>query len=192
MLTLTASLAFLEVGSGAVVAEAWRGRRNRGTWNAVDAVRLDDLLNNLRSLTISVALGSVVLTMLWSFVAVTNVRIAARSSRSAVFTALAWLIAPALLVGLATFGGSTGILHLAMFLLAGEAVVMYLPFGLLGGAAEQVGGKRSPFRRWYLAAVLAFVVHRVFTSAIDLASPGPADDLGRTAAMFFVNGMVVA
>ena len=39
--------------------------------------------------------------------------------------------------------------------------------------------------------MLALVVHRMFTGSLDLSTPTPADDLGRTAVLYLVNAVVV-
>ncbi len=182
----------VEIGAGIVVAEAWRSRRDNLVVSTEDLTRLDTLLDRLRELEGWFALAAVAMAMVWTFFAVWNVRRAARSTRSPLFHAAMWLTAPAVAIVLARFDDGTEIVHLAIGVLVLEMLVLYLPFGLLGSAAEQVGGLRAPFRRWYLSVVLVFVVHAVFTRPLDLADPTNADQLGRTALLYVANGLIAA
>jgi hypothetical protein len=72
-----------------------------------------------------------------------------------------------------------------------QAGLLYLPFAATGKVSEGVGGQRMPFLRWYLVVLGAYFVQHVFTGPLDLANPQPADDLGRTAVMYFVNAVIV-
>ena len=77
-------------------------------------------------------------------------------------------------------------------LLAGSALVLYAPFWATGRVSESIGGPRTPFLRWWMGMAASFVVHQLFTTALDLSDPQPADDFGRTAMMFLINAVVVA
>lgn len=192
MLSFFVALSFVEIGSGVVVSEAWRRKRDFASLDLADMVRLDELLGRLRDLEAVIAALAVLATITWTFLAVSNVKRAARTSRSALFAVLAWFIAPVMVMIIGRYSDDHGIVHLGIVLLALEAMTLFLPFGLLAGASVDVGGERAPFRRWYLALVLAFVVNQVFTSPVHLDRLGPDDDLARAAVLSMLNGMVVA
>ena len=105
---------------------------------------------------------------------------------------LAGVIAAGLVGVIGRYRDDHGIVHLGIVLLVLESLALYLPFGLLGGASADVGGERAPFRRWYLALVLAFVVNQVFTSPVNLDRLGSDDNLSRVAILSLLNGLVVA
>lgn len=192
VLSFLTALAFIEVGAGVVVAEAWKLHRDHAVLSVDDVWQLHQLLERLRVMEVVVAGGAVATTVLWSFVAVSNASHVARNSgRTAILTVVAWLAAPVAVVALGSFEQVDRSLQVSVVLLMAQAIVMYLPFGMIAKASSKVGGPGMPFLRWYLAVALAFAVHHVFTGSLDLAAPTPGDDLGRTAMLYLVNGVVV-
>ncbi len=192
MLSFLTALAFIEVGAGVVVAEAWKLHRDRASLSVDEVWSLHQLLERLRVLEMVVAGGAAATTILWSFLAVSNASHVARNSRRlAVITVVAWGAAPLVLIGLGAFDSSNRTAQVAVLVLMAQAIAMYAPFGLIARASSRVGGASLPFLRWYLAVTLAFAVHHVFTGSLDLAAPSPSDDLGRTAMLYLVNGVIV-
>jgi hypothetical protein len=191
-LAFLACLAMLQVVTGAVVLDAWRTRRSSASWTFNDEIRLDDMFTRLRDVELAVAIGAVLTVMLWSFAAVVNVRISTRRSRSPLLAMASWLISPGLVVLVSMFGNDQPVALLSLAVLAVEVAMLYLPFGLLGGATAAVGGSATPFRRWYFAVVLAFVIHQVFTTPFDLSVGITDADLRESAVLLLVNGIVIA
>jgi len=192
MLAFCSALAVIEVGAGAVVAEAWKLHHDRPMLTVDERIELTALLQRLRVMEAVVAGGAVAATLLWSFLAVHNAARVTNSTRTAAFATAAWVLTPLLLVGIGHFDHGDNSVELAIVLMACRAVALYLPFGTLAASSWRVHGPRSPFMWWYVAVVLAFGVHKVFTGSIDLMSATPSDDLGRTAALYFVNAVVVS
>jgi hypothetical protein len=192
MLSFFAALAIIEVGAGAVVAEAWKLHHDRITVLADERMQLHDLLERLRVMEGVVAGGAVAATLWWSFLAVHNASQATRTQRTAAFGAAAWVLTPMMLVAIAHFDRPDAPMQITLVLIGLRAFALYLPFGVLATATWRVGGPRSPFLWWYIAVVLAFGVHKVFAGSLDLLAANQVDDLGRTAALYFVNGVVVA
>ncbi|MEI8239721.1 MAG: hypothetical protein WCI22_09890 [Actinomycetota bacterium] len=192
MLAFCTALAIIEVGAGAVVAEAWKLHHDRPMLTIDERMQLHSLLERLRIMEGVIAGGVVAATLLWSFLATNNAARVTRSTRSMMFATAAWVLTPVLLVGIGRFERPDAPVQATLILMVLRAIALYLPFGTLATASWRVGGPRSPFLRWYLGVVLAFGVHKVFTGSIDLLAPKPGDDLGRTAALYFVNAVVVA
>ncbi len=192
VLSFLTALAFIEVGAGVVVAEAWKLHRDRASLSVDEVWSLHQLLERLRVMEMVVAGGAAATTILWSFLAVSNASHVARNSRRlAIVTVVAWGAAPLVLIGLGSMDSSSRSTQVAVLVLMAQAVAMYAPFGLIARASSRVGGASLPFLRWYLAVTLAFAVHHVFTGSLDLAVPSPSDDLGRTAMLYLVNGVIV-
>ena len=148
-----------------------------------DAVTNDGLvtglaehLDRIRQLTASLGAISVLglaALSLWSWLMVTNTHRVGHSLRTAWFAALGWLLAPGL--GLAAnltldrSLDSGSLIGLTVFL-----AVLYLPFGTLGGAAEDLGGGAHLARTWFIASVIgAFLLIVAMSGATNVL---PVDD----------------
>jgi hypothetical protein len=119
-------------------------------------------------------------------------RVARRGGvRDAVIAFGAWVACPVLVLAIASGRYEEQTTTTAVLLLMLQAGLLYLPFAATGKVCEGVGGQRMPFLRWYMAVLGAYFVQHVFTGPLDLANPKPADDLGRTAVMYFVNAVIV-
>ena len=101
-----------------------------------------------------------------------------------------WL-APVLVLAIAAADYEDQTTTTAVLLLMLQAGLLYLPFAATGKVSEGVGGQRMPFLRWYLVVLAVYFVDYVFTGPLDLTDPKPADDLGRTAVMYFVNAVLI-
>ncbi len=192
LLAFIAALALAEVGAGLVAGQAWRIESQHGTLSFDERWELHQLLERLRVMEDVVVAGVVATTLLWMALAVHN---AIRGARGSVPAAMVAVVA----------GAATPIVFLALravddgeqsttrwLLLAGSALVLYAPFWATGRVSESIGGPRTPFLRWWMGMAASFVVHQLFTTALDLSDPQPADDFGRTAMMFLINAVVVA
>jgi hypothetical protein len=191
VLSFFAALACLEVGNGVVVGEAWRLNHDKVFVSIDERWELHLLLERLRVLEGVVAAGAAATTVLWACIAITNVAIASRRRRTMVFGLTAWVAGPVLVGVLGRVSTVGRPAHFDIFVLLAQVTVLYWPFWVLSSASARVGGLRLPAARWYIGLVLALVVHRLFTGSLDLSTPSPADDLGRTAVLFLVNAIVV-
>jgi hypothetical protein len=191
ILSFIGALAIVQVGAGLVVAQAWRLSRAPGGIAVDDRWQLHQYLDRLRVMENVVVAGAVATTLLWTLLAVHNATRAAHGDRrAAVLAVVACIACPVGFVVLRSVDPGSQSGPKAMLIVA-QALALYLPFGAVAKASAGVGGPRMPFVRWYLALVASFVVHDVFTMGLDLANPKQSDDLGRTAALFLVNAIVV-
>jgi hypothetical protein len=193
MLAFITALAFIEIGAGAVVAEAWKLERDRGVLMLSDRYELSQLLDRLRVMEGVVTAGAIAMTIVWSVLAVYNaMRVARRGGRrDAVIAFGAWVACPVLVMAIAAGDYESQTTTTAVLLLMLQAGLLYMPFAATGKVSEGVGGQRMPFLRWYIAVLGAYFVEHVFTGPLDLGRPTPSDDLGRTAVMYFVNAVVI-
>lgn len=191
ILSFVGVLALVQVAAGLVVAQAWRLDRSASGLAADDRFQLHQYLERLRVMENVVIAGAVATTLLWTLLAVHNaIRAAHGDRRAAYLAAVVGVACPAAFVVLRSVEPSAQAGGRAM-LIAAQALTLYLPFFAVSRSCASVGGPRMPFVRWYLALAASFVVHDVFTMHLDLAAPKVSDDLGRTAAMFLVNAVLV-
>ena len=189
MLAYISALAAIEVGDGVIVAEAWREQRHRAVVHASELKVFGEMFDRLRAIEAVVAVGAVVTTVLWSFIAVRNASTASRNGRSGASAVLSWTAAPIAVLVLAGFRDGTPLQNNGV--LAAQAVVMLIPFATIGVAAKRVGGSMAPFVRWYIALALTFLVHEAFTGTFNLADPKPSNDLGRAAALMIASALAL-
>ena len=189
MLAYISALAAIEVSDGVIVAEAWREQRHRAVVHAEELKVFGEMFDRLRAIEAVVAVGAVVTTVLWSFIAVRNASTACRNGRSGATAVLSWTAAPIAVLLLAGFRNGTPLQSNGV--LAAQAVVMLIPFATIGVAAKRVGGAMAPFVRWYIALALTFLVHEAFTGTFNLADPKPSNDLGRAAALMLASALAL-
>ncbi len=192
ILAFVGALAMVQAAAGLVVAQAWRLNRSAAGLSVDDRWQLHQYLQRLRVMEDVVIAGAVATTLLWTLLAVHNATRAAHGDRRAAYLALAACVACP--IGFVVLRGVEPASQTGgrAIVIAAQALALYLPFGAVSKACASVGGPRMPFVRWYLALAASFVVHDVFTMGLNLADPKAANDLGRTAAMFLVNAVVVA
>lgn len=193
MLAFLTALAFVEVGAGAVVAQAWNLERKRGVLLLSERTQLSELLDRLRVMSGVVTAGAIATIVVWSLLAIYNAMRVARfgARRDAVIAFAAWITCPILVLAIAAGDYESQTTTTAVLLLMLQAVLLFMPFSTTGKVSEGVGGQRMPFLRWYVAVLAAYFVEHVFTAPLDLGDPKPGDDLGRTAVMYFVNAVII-
>ena len=195
LLAFIAGLALAEVGAGLVAGQAWRLEAQHGSLSFDERWQLHQMLERLRVMEDVVVAGVVATTLLWMALAVHNATRGARGSiQAAIVAAVAGVSTPVVFLALRAADGNDGSEGsiARWLLLAGSALVLYAPFWATGRVSEGIGGPRTPFLRWWLGLAASFVVHQVFTTAVDLSDPQPTDDFGRTAMMFLINAVVVS
>jgi hypothetical protein len=191
MLAFLGSLAVVEIGAGAVVAQAWKVTSERGALSLIDRYELDQLLERLRVLEGVVVMGAVCSMVVWSLVASYNAaQVLRRGARDVSPAAAACVAGPVVALVLGIVRGGMHSHVVALVLAVVQAVALYVPFVAMAVVAGRVGAPRGAFGRWYLLLATALLVQRVFTAPLELGSPTVDDNLGRTAVMYFVNGLV--
>ena len=192
MLAFLGALAMVEIGAGAVVAQAWKVTTEQGALSLIDRYHLDQLLERLRVLEGVVVMGAACSMVLWSLVASHNAsQVMRRGLRDVSAAAAACVVAPVVALVLGVVRGDMHSPAVALVLAVVQAVALYVPFVAMAVVAGRVGAPRGAFGRWYLLLAASLLVQRVFTAPLELASPSTNDNLGRTAVMYFVNGVVL-
>jgi hypothetical protein len=192
MLAFLGSLAVVEIGAGAVVAQAWKVTTESGALSLIDRYELDQLLERLRVLEGVVVMGAVCSMVLWSLVASYNAaQVMRRGLRDVSLAAAACVAGPVAALVLGVIRADMHSQAVALLLAAVQAVALYVPFVAMAVVAGRVGAPRGAFGRWYLLLAAALLVQRVFTAPLELSTPTTNDNLGRTAVMYFVNGLVL-
>lgn len=192
ILAFLAALAFVEIGAGAVVAEAWKVSSDHGALSLGNRRELGEMLVRLRVLEGLVAVGVASTMVLWAVVVANNASLVLRRGwRDLALVVASWVTVPFVVVALGVARGRQEGTITGIVLSVAQVVVLYVPFVTMAMLAGKVGAPRGAFGRWYVAVAVAVLVQHLFTSGLDLARPRLSDDLGRTAALYFLNALVV-
>ena len=192
VLSFLAALAFVEIGAGAVVAEAWKVTSEHGALSLSDRRQLGEMLARLRVLEGLVAVGAAATMVLWAVVVANNASLVLRRGwRQLVLVVVSWVAVPFVAVALGAARSGRDGTAAAVALSVAQVLVIYAPFVTMAMLAGRVGASRGAFGRWYVAVAVAVLVQHLFTSGLDLTQPRLSDDLGRTAALYFLNALVV-
>ena len=132
-----------EMGDGALVAA-----ENERVW---------DVLAVLQDVERSVGFVVVVAVSLWTFVAVSNVRMASGRRRNPIVAAVMWPAAAAAIWVVADRLIVEGEAVRAIAGFAAQAIVLYLPFAVLQRSANAVNVRRNPILLTYAVGVLLLV-----------------------------------
>ena len=156
VVTLLAGLALLSVVGAAVMFMFWL-ESDDGVLLPSQGERAWDALAVLHSGARIVGFALIALVSIWTFVAVTNARMASGRRRNPLLAALAW---PAAALGVwvaadrLVVDQTTGSIILGF---AAQAAILYVPFFLLERPADVVGARRTTVRMAYLAGVVLLV-----------------------------------
>ena len=154
---ITAVLAGLSLLSliGAVVVFLFWQETQDGVLLPAQSDRAWDVVSLLHTFERNVALGLLALAMIWSFLAITNIRLASMRRRNPIFAAVAWTIAA---VGVSITGaglvadGSVGEVILGFAI---QAFFLAIPVFLLYRGAGSIGARRQLLRiLWAIGVVL--------------------------------------
>jgi hypothetical protein len=189
LVTMIAGLALVGVVGAVVMFLFWQEARD-GVLLQSQRDRVVDVLATLRDLERILTFVVVWVAAAWSFVAVTNVRLAAGRRRNPLIAAISWPAAGAAvwLIGeRAHDGGSTARVVVGF---VAQAAVLYVPFLLLERSAAAVGARQTPFRiTWGFGVIL--LVHVEGLGGLSTVNVlGDADGLGRTAGYLLLGALV--
>jgi hypothetical protein len=156
---ITAGLAGLSLISlvGALVTFLFWQEMRDGALLAAENERAWDILALLQDLQRSVAFVVVVVVSLWTFVAVSNVRMASGRRRNPILAALMWPATAAAIWFVADRLVAEGDAVRVIAGFAAQAFVLYLPFALLQRSAKAVDVRRNPILLTYAVGVLLLV-----------------------------------
>ncbi len=156
---ITAGLAGLSLISvvGALITFLFWQEMRDGAVLATESERVWDILARLQDVERSVAFLVVVVVSLWTFVAVSNVRMASGRRRNPILAALMWPATAAAIWFLADRLVVEGDAIRVIAGFAAQAFVLYLPFALLQRSAKAVNVRRNSILLTYGVGVLLLV-----------------------------------
>jgi hypothetical protein len=184
--TLLAGLAMLWVIGAAVVLSFWL-ESDGGDLLVSQRARAQDGLSALQAAATSVAVALLVVATLWTFVAVTNARMASGTRRNPLVAAAAW---PAATLGVMVVADRFVVDQPAGSVLLGLALqiaLLWVPFRLLERVATTVDARRVPVRTAMISVALVLVFTQVQGG---LTGVGDATDVGRFAALLALGALV--
>jgi hypothetical protein len=147
-------------------------------------------LESLQRLERVLAVGLVGVASLWSFANVLNVRIASGRPRSPVIDALSWPVAG---IGIWTVADRFKDVEDVGFIIIGfvlQAVVLFVPFFLLGRSALTVGARRGPLRLSCSLGVVLLVHLQSLGGLPTLAEVTDIDEFGRIAGYLVLAALI--
>ncbi len=151
---LLGGLALLSLVGGLIMVLFWQEARD-GVLLPSQTADAWDLVARLQSIDRMVILIAVGTASLWSFFAVTNVRLASARRRNPVIAAVSWPIAAVGIWVIADRLIVDGSAFEVLIGLAGQAVVLAVPFLIIYRAAGSIGSRRQAVRiTWALGVVL--------------------------------------
>lgn len=151
-----AGLSLINVVGALVTFLFWQEMRD-GAILATENERAWDILALLQDVERPVAFVVVVVVSLWTFVAVSNVRMASARRRNPILAALMWPATAAAIWFVADRLVDEGDAVRVIAGFAAQAFVLYLPFALLQRSAKSVGARRNPILLTYAVGVLLLV-----------------------------------
>ena len=184
-----AGLALFNVVAAVVLYMFWdEGRDGVLLPDQID--RAWDLVATLQQAERIVAVALLAVAMLWTVLAVINVRIASARRRNPLIAALSWPVAGA---GIWIAGErlvTDGSIDQVILGFAIQATILYLPFSLLERAADAVGARRNPFRVAWIVCVM-LLVHTEGLGGLSTVSP-TADNarIGHVVGYLAVSGLL--
>lgn len=147
-------LALLSLVGGLIMVLFWQEARD-GILLPSQTANAWDLVERLQAIDYIVVLIAVGVTTLWSFLVVTNVRLASARRRNPVLAAAAWPAAAGGIWIVSSRLVADGSVAEVVLGLAAQAVVLAVPFLLVYRAAGSIGSRRQAIRiTWAIGVIL--------------------------------------
>ena len=187
--TLLAGLALLTIVGAAVMFMFWQ-ESSDGLLLPSQRDRAWDSFATLHAGARVVGLSLIALVSIWTFVAVSNVRMASGRRRNPFVAALAW---PAAAIGFWVLadrlvdGQPAGSVIVGF---AAQAAVLYVPFFLLERAAEAVDARRTPVRITYAFGVVLLVYVQALGGVSTIDQTDDTTELGRLAGFLALGALI--
>ena len=151
-----ATLSMVSMAGALVMFLLWQEMRT-GTLLATENERTWEILALLQGVERSVAFAVLVVASVWTFAAVSNIRMASARRRNPIIAVVmwpatagaVWAVAERLIVE------GDAVRVIAGF--AAQAILLYLPFAMLQRSARAVNVRRNPILLTYAVGVLLFV-----------------------------------
>ncbi|HYN32315.1 MAG TPA: hypothetical protein VES40_06805 [Ilumatobacteraceae bacterium] len=185
---MLAGLALLTLVGSVVMFMFWLESRDDGLLPG-EGRRAWDALEVLHSGARVLGLALIALASIWTFVAVTNARMASGRRRNPFIAALSW---PAVAVGfwvLAERFVDDQTVGRIIVGLAAQAALLYVPFLLLVRAADAVDARRTPLRIAYLVGVV-LTVYMQIVGGLTTVEESPDTDFGRLAVVLAIGALL--
>jgi hypothetical protein len=189
LVTMIAGLALISLVAAVVTFLFWNEARDDVLPQSLRD-RVVDVLAALRDGERVVAFAALCVAAIWSFLAVSNVRLATGRRRNPVVAALSWPVAGAAIwwIGERFLEGDSN--ARVVVGLAAQSAVLFVPFLLLERAADAVGARRTPFRiSWAFGVVLLVHIEGLAGLSTVTTFDDPAA-LGRTAGYLLLGSLV--
>jgi hypothetical protein len=186
---MVAGQALLSVVGATVMLMFWM-EADDGNLTPSQRTRAWDALDALHEASRVLAAAIIGLTMLWTFVAVLNVRRASGRRRNPLLAALAWPAAAAGIWVLAdrfVVDSSNDRIVLGFVL---QALVLWVPFHLLERSADAVGARRTPLRITYMFGVVLLVHIQGLGGLSTLDQATASDRFGHLAGYLALGALV--
>jgi hypothetical protein len=156
---ITAGLATLSMFSmaGALVMFLFWQEMRGGVLRATENERTWDILALLQDVERSVAFVVLAVASVWTFAAVSNIRMASARRRNPIIAVVMW---PATAAAVWAVADRLIVEGDAVRVIAGfvaQAILLYLPFAMLQRSAQAVNVRRNPILLTYAVGVLVFV-----------------------------------
>ncbi len=152
--TMMSGLALLTLVGSLIMYLFWREESGGAL---PDGRRAWDAMGVLHSGARVAGLAVIVLVSIWTFVAVTNARMATGLRRNPIVAALSWPLVAAGIWTLADRASRDERIVVTIVALVAQAALLYVPFRLLERTAEAVGARRSPLRVAYAVGIALLV-----------------------------------
>jgi len=189
VVTLLAGLALLSLVGAVVMFLFWQeSNDNELLQSQID--RAWDTIAALHRAERVVALILVGAAMVWTFVAVLNVRLASGRRRNPLIAALSW---PAVVAGLLMLSDSMIIDQPTGSVIRGfaaQAAILYIPFFILERSAAAVGARRTPMRIAYVLGVVLLVYIQGLGGLSSISSSAADAQYGRLAGYLVLGALV--
>ncbi|MFT4866437.1 MAG: hypothetical protein ACI8RE_002635 [Ilumatobacter sp.] len=173
-----AGLSLISVIGALMMFLFWQEMRD-GALLAAENEQALDVFALLQSVERSVALAVVVVVGLWTFVAVSNVRMASGRRRNPILAALMWPAAAAAIWVVADRLIVDGDAGSVIGGIAAQAVVLYAPFALLQRSASAVNVGQSPILMTYAVGVLLLVYVQGLSGLSSVSATSEPAEVGQ-------------
>lgn len=189
IVTLLAGLSMLTVVGAAVMFMFWSEAED-GVLLPSQRERAWDAFGVLHSGARVVGFTLIAVVTIWTFLAVTNVRLASGRRRNPLIAAAAWpgaALAFWVVADRFVVDDSAGSVVLGFAL---QALVLYVPFALLERSADTIGARRTPLRITYMFGVVLLVYVQALGGLSTIEETSGTTSYGRLAGFLAVGALI--
>lgn len=189
---ITAGLAGLAMTSviGALVMFLFWQETRDGVLESEQNERAWELLALLQDVERTVAFVVLAVAAIWTFITITNVRMASARRRNPIVAGISWPVAAAVvwIIGDRFVVDGATVAVVAGFF--AQAAVLYVPFFLLERGADAVGTRRNPLRITCAIGIILLVHVQGLGGLSTLSQTSEPAEVGRLAAYLTIGALV--